>query len=59
MEDRYFGVFQLDQDLKEEEFDRVDPEEFEYFDPEKPAYTGTTIYREYECFVSKQVLINS
>lgn len=57
VEDRYFGVFQLEQDLKEEEFERVDPGEFEYFDTEKPAYAGTTIYREYECFVSKQVLI--
>ena len=57
VEDRYFGAFQLKDDLKEEEFERIDSKYYEYFDPNKPTYTGTTIFREYECLVSKESLI--
>ena len=56
--DTYFGAFQLEKDLSEQEFNFVDAQEYQDFDPKKPAYTGTTIYREYECYVSKSVLID-
>lgn len=56
--DRYFGRFQLENNLTEDEFDFVDSKEYQDFDPKKPIYTGTTIYREYECEVSNDVLID-
>ena len=56
--DRYFGAFQLEKDLTEQEFKIVNAQEYQDFDSKKPAYTGTTIYREYECYVSKSILMN-
>ena len=37
IEDRYFGVFQLEDELKEEEFKRIDSKYYEYFEPNKPT----------------------